>query len=860
MTEPTPTRPRRPLTRARLVGFVVLTLLLLWGLLEGALQVAAVVAGPQHHLPADGSLPEPDPAAFRVVAVGDSWVYGAESAPDEAFIEVFRRAASQRLGQPVQVYNLGVSASNSSQALLALAEVLEPVRPDLVVALTGANNQLHDTGVADAARLMGEDARVVPGLTWLSKLRTVRLARILWVSLAAPEAVEVTDRAGLGIAALPPPPPEHVTPVVNLPWWEFFAQRRYDVALTVLLDSPPPSDAPAVRGLRTAWEALLRAHLLRLDARDAASPVVVEELIDEALALGGDDVAAHEARAVLAELRGRPRLARAHRARAALAEGNPFLAELARGRVLVELEAWDGARAWLLAVQRAQPGQLEALVALAHLPVTVRTDAVEQLLYDGPRGLVTPPEYLEWHLQSSGMVDRAVGSLGDPDPNEPWPLRTARARSLELLGEPAAEAWVELLGTAATPWQTDEAVAGILRTAAPDAEVPAPVGPLGLLASAHRADRAGDCVLAVERAREALLLGASHRALEAGAGACLPRPVTWVLGEMVLQRTEPLDVAALVAGARPPGTPATPAFAALRRRASDITDPAWRPLAEALAGRAPIDGPDPAVRWLAEGLAHARRDRPQAALAAWAAAASGSGDPWARTLARGLGAALAGDAVDAQRQLLAAHAVSPGQLELLRALQSLPASARSPATDDVLTGAPVGELTRAEWVDWYRLRGDAAAAELAAELPWEPRTVIPWDAPAPPANELADTWLALRTSGGVPAAAAPKATPLLVRQLDAMHRLAQSQGGAFVALTYPFPSGHHAAVRETVLAGAAERGYPVLDLYGDFAAAFSQPEWEALRTPGDHVNATGYARMGEQLAAWAEEKGLLRQR
>ena len=91
---------------------------------------------------------------------------------------------------------------------------------------------------------------------------------------------------------------------------------------------------------------------------------------------------------------------------------------------------------------------------------------------------------------------------------------------------------------------------------------------------------------------------------------------------------------------------------------------------------------------------------------------------------------------------------------------------------------------------------------------------------------------------------------LLVRHLAAMESLSASVGAKFVALTYPFPGAHHQRVRDTVVA-ASRRGLPVLDLYGHFQATFPEAEWQAMRTPGDHVNARGYAEMGNRLhAAW----------
>ena len=129
--------------------------------------------------------------------------------------------------------------------------------------------------------------------------------------------------------------------------------------------------------------------------------------------------------------------------------------------------------------------------------------------------------------------------------------------------------------------------------------------------------------------------------------------------------------------------------------------------------------------------------------------------------------------------------------------------------------------------------------------------------PSPGASSLAVDWLAGHADPGRGLGAGRTDDDPLIRHLDAMNRLASSQGATFVALTYPFPSGHHSEVREVVLQGGSAKGYATLDLYGSFAAAYSPADWEVLRTPEDHVNASGYAHMGRLLATWATTQGLL---
>ena len=987
------------------MAFTGFTLLLFLVLIEVSLHVLAAVQGPQRHADAD-SLPPPDPAAFRVIAIGDSWVYGAESEPHEAFIEVFKRAAAEDLGRSVQVINLGQSATNSSQALVALSRSIDVIEPDLVVALTGANNLLHDKAVRDAAQVMGEDARMVPGLSALSALRTVRLARILWVSLLAPpDPLGTSADTPSGTAGLPEAPPEHTTPVVRLPWWDLTQSRRWADALILLEAAELPSDDPRMVGVKSAWEGLLRAHLEQFAAAEA--------LAARALEAGGDDATAHEARAVIASRQGRPLHAMQHRARAALASGHPWVRERARGLVLIELEALEAARRWLISVQRATPGDLETLTALARLPQAVRTQEVDDLLFAGPRGLVTPIEYFDYHLASSGLVDRATAALGDRDPDESVALRLTRARAAELQGDPGAlAAFGALVPQATKPRDLDRARAGVLRLGSGARAVSAALGttpeallvqagPETSLALVEWFGRVNDCDRVLSAAVRAVDGGALPQSLERVQGACVTAEDAWAIGDMGTAREVVLDRAALIGGTVDEAIPApsSPAWPAIRDRdfaAVPADAPVeWRALAHALAGEPRLAqavikehaarARDRAVLDLAEGLALRAEGRELDALVALARAADGrpTDDPWARLAARGLGAASAQRWTEAQEYLLSALTAAPGQLEILQALAAVPDTARRPGTNLALGYAPAGRVAVDQWVDWYLAASRETAAELALRWSWsrsptssdairraiaearvhvargaldaararlaaaltqldaaasiepslrcealtlrlriggrgtaageiadvlemcpryapawaaaayarvgavscedtaeaihaaidrglDPDLVLDWmpkcvsrarllgwaEARMGDAPELARAWTKDRIQPPQPDAVTVPGDDILVRQLAAMHRLSGRSGAAFVALTYPFPSGHHARVRDLVLAAGA-RDVPVLDLYGAFDARYDPAAWRALRTPEDHVNADGYALMGELLHGWARGAGLL---
>ena len=169
--------PRRPIRRRRLLAFSLTAMVGFVVLLELGLQLGAWLQPPQTHITGDEDVPDPLEDAYRILAVGDSWVFGAESEPEEAFVQVLARGIEQETGRTVQVYNFGESASNSSQALVDVAEWTPVLKPDLVIALTGANNMLHDTDQARAAAILGEDPRVLPGYSFFGKAPKLLRAR-----------------------------------------------------------------------------------------------------------------------------------------------------------------------------------------------------------------------------------------------------------------------------------------------------------------------------------------------------------------------------------------------------------------------------------------------------------------------------------------------------------------------------------------------------------------------------------------------------------------------------------------------------------------------------------------------------------
>jgi len=1001
---------------------------------ELGLQILAWSVPDQIHLVDD--IPAPDPDAYRVFAVGDSWVYGAESEPHEAFIEVFKRLVETETGEPVQIYNFGESASNSSQALVKLHTHVETVRPHLVVVLTGNNNMLHDKAVAEAARILGEDPRL-NGIRWLAWSKLYKLWRLQTIQRAATDPSEaITPDPVLellygiggedpsGGTGLPPAPrdplPGEIAP--RWEWWEPFARRDWKQLLPWLVATEPKDDSGEARGILRAWEALALAHLGRHDEAVAAAT--------DALALGGDDAAAYEALAVVAEHEDRALHAIQHRIDAASTArlAHPWLQARARGLVLLELEAWEAAEAWLMACERQQPGNFEVLLGLSRLPTATRAAAVGAALEAGPRGRVTQLEYYRWHEVSSGMVDRMVASMGQPDDDESAAMHVGRGASALVQGLPAdAERWFRsaMVHPDATPVDVARGRAGLVGLARDADEFQVRLGaspdeieldPSNAAAMVRFHAGVGDCDAAVLAGQAGLALGLAPTAFEAAAGSCLSREVGWSLVEQALGHGPVVDRAALVLG-RPPGSlakfvppPPVPFWDDFRERDFDAviaaTDGAWKGLAlahqdrwaEATAALRVAEEASDDAAVIAFGrmlLAKQRGDVVQGIVQGALAATSEGGDPWIRTVARGITLADALHWRDAQTELLSALSAAPGYLEALEALSMVPQPLRYPASEVALRYTPSGRVSADRWSAWYLLqgrdeealralqwppsfldggdeavvrraiaRGDVHAAgddpEAARSAYQEAMTLAeglddrhlfcraaarrvralgsdasdaervmmlgncsldpphyPRDHPeavdaagrlaalrgncstvtdlaerslvagADPSDvgewmgECADeasvlqfvndetggappearAWLRHRVQPGdgdeLPVDGKALTQDMLVRQLAAMQALAEDQGAEFVALTYPFPGAHQQRLRDRLVAEAPRAGVTVLDLYGHFAATYTDAAWQALRTKEDHVNAEGYEAMGTALFEHVRRGGRL---
>jgi len=169
----------------RRLAFVLWTVVASAVLLEILLRVGALFVAPPTPIAAVA-----DPDAFRVLAVGDSWIAGAEAPPGQGFVDVLAEELPAALGRPVQVVNLGRNGANSAHAATAALDAAPALSPDVVVVLVGLNNGSNLQGVAELDQRLGAASSASP-----IQLRTVQALRIAAVNL------------GLGAPELPVIPP-----------------------------------------------------------------------------------------------------------------------------------------------------------------------------------------------------------------------------------------------------------------------------------------------------------------------------------------------------------------------------------------------------------------------------------------------------------------------------------------------------------------------------------------------------------------------------------------------------------------------------------------------------------------------------
>jgi lysophospholipase L1-like esterase len=119
---------------------------------------------------------------FTILCVGDSWTQGAPYGRYPDFLAERLERAHPDL--QIRTVNLGSAGTNSSQAVLSMAEMLAKRHPDLIVAMTG-NNDHHNLTASNywkfQDRELGSWDIAMAGLrTQLHASRVFRLTRAVW--------------------------------------------------------------------------------------------------------------------------------------------------------------------------------------------------------------------------------------------------------------------------------------------------------------------------------------------------------------------------------------------------------------------------------------------------------------------------------------------------------------------------------------------------------------------------------------------------------------------------------------------------------------------------------------------------------
>ncbi|HNW43123.1 MAG TPA: GDSL-type esterase/lipase family protein [Elusimicrobiales bacterium] len=118
-------------------------------------------------------------ASYTVLCAGDSFTYGAGAPPQGSYPVQLEEILRARFpGRTIRVVNFGEVAQNTAQMLQRLPKALDEVRPDAVVLLSGMANYWNYWGYRDGT--------APPRKKFYDRIRTVRLARLLWRSAFPP--------------------------------------------------------------------------------------------------------------------------------------------------------------------------------------------------------------------------------------------------------------------------------------------------------------------------------------------------------------------------------------------------------------------------------------------------------------------------------------------------------------------------------------------------------------------------------------------------------------------------------------------------------------------------------------------------
>ena len=411
-SKPKPTLGRRLL-------FLVWTLVASLVLLEVVLQVAALF----FKAPAVDLAEDVDPDALRVLAVGDSWVEGAEAPTGQGFVDHLSRELRSVDGRPVQVFNLGRTGANSAHTALTVLDEAPRIRPELVVVLVGQNNAINFYRVAEVEQRIGAGG----GHTrLLDRSRVVRLVRIIRANArGGSDYREGSDEQ----PALEPLPElvwdDQGRPVITAPLLTTAAGQRY---LRRELDGPRPQTGSRLRDL--AWSLLFDTVGRDLDAADSTAAELARELgwgepggPSAPLAASETELLARYAMVRLARARRDWRAVRYHGGAAIGYTPRGTLSDLASAEAHLLAGDWRRARHLLLAAHNRAPGLVDAIDLAGRFPAQARNPDVFEALEFEPAA----PLLLAWE-----QADVAEHALFDAEAAMEHRLRWLRERPEDL--------------------------------------------------------------------------------------------------------------------------------------------------------------------------------------------------------------------------------------------------------------------------------------------------------------------------------------------------------------------------------------------------------------------------------------------
>jgi|GEM_PF-6519940 len=136
-----------------------------------------------------------DENSLRIMFIGDSWTAGAGAEFSQGYVDVFLSLLRKEYPDTkIEGFNYAQGSFNSSQACLEFLKHYRKVKPHLLVALIGINNIWNTQDLSLVRRYfdreLGFEAEdkcqiyiLERILSWLNKLRIVKLARIAYFNL-----------------------------------------------------------------------------------------------------------------------------------------------------------------------------------------------------------------------------------------------------------------------------------------------------------------------------------------------------------------------------------------------------------------------------------------------------------------------------------------------------------------------------------------------------------------------------------------------------------------------------------------------------------------------------------------------------